>query len=212
MRLAISAVTAMMVSGLLGGCAGPRTEEVQTLSPSTWSNLTAAAVRGPISLTVVGKPFASATDEAVAVAMSGWVAGLPVTYAVVPADASRADRVVIAFDPQPGVTYAVVPADASRVDRVVIAFDPQPGVTAADLCDGTASTMAGTAAPANLIAAFCGGKAVHAAVLGQADGFNGPGDPRFGQWLSETSEKLLRPHPVRVAFIGRGGGSTYYLR
>jgi len=187
MRLAISAVTAMMVSGLLGGCAGPRTEEVQTLSPSTWSNLTAAAVRGPISLTVVGKPFASATDEAVAVAMSGWVAGLP-------------------------VTYAVVPADASRVDRVVIAFDPQPGVTAADLCDGTASTMAGTAAPANLIAAFCGGKAVHAAVLGQADGFNGPGDPRFGQWLSETSEKLLRPHPVRVAFIGRGGGSTYYLR
>jgi hypothetical protein len=158
-------------AALVAGCGdGPATQAGGYRSPAAWSSFIHATAEGPLLLEVHGDPFHLPPDEfrrAVAAAMTGAIPARPFQFTLSPEQAAHPRF------------------------RVVVAFDPPPGLDAAALCAGQAATAAKASDRVSLLAAFCQGDAVLASVAGWVAKVAGPEDARFRRLMGQAVRDLM---------------------
>lgn len=153
---------------------GPATIAGTWRSPATWSSMIHATRSGPMLVEVHGRPFGDGSGDfpaRVAEAMTDRIIGRRTAFT------ARREQAAA-----PGL-------------RVVLAFDPPPGLHPDALCEGNVPTAAERRERITVHAAFCD----HGRRLASAEGWvakvAGPDDKRFRTLIGQLTRELFGNPP-----------------
>lgn len=163
--LAVAAVVAACAAGTVGPANVGGSYDPQMLGY--------IAAKGALHTRVLGNPFEAPQDRldaAVTGAMTGAHFGPPIRFSAKP-------------DP-----------DNSSPYRVVVMFNPGPGVTAGKLCAGPEQPAAGgRGGPLRVLMAFCSAGAHESSVSARLERAGGPEDPALRALIRQMTGRLLPP-------------------